>query len=388
MATTAMHRHLSILAFVASMGSMTACTKARHDEETSLVPTRVASAVAHEEPIVSLYQASGTIKGRSTTTMTSKTMGYVRKVFVRAGDKVTAGQPLAQLETNDVRASVARARAALEHAAAAKFEAESALDAVRANSKVARLVYEREATLLKSEAISPQQYDEAEARFHSTSAQELMAKARVRASESNVAEAKAAVAEAQAMLDYSSIVAPFGGRILERRIDPGALASPGAPLFVVAEEDNQRVEVSVEATRADSVREGDDVDVLVDTAPAPILGKVAEIVPNVDIASRAFTVKIDLPPNVGPLRSGTFARVGFRVGVRPRLVVPKTAVTSFGAVTRVFVMNESRARLRMVTVGESLGELTEVLSGLSPNELVILAPPSNLRDGALVEVRL
>jgi RND family efflux transporter MFP subunit len=292
------------------------------------------------------------------------------------------------LEVNDVRASFARSRAALDHAAASKLEAESALEAVLANGKVAKLVYERESSLMKSEAISPQQFDEAEARFRSSSAQELMARARVRALESSVDEAKAALAEAQAMLDYSNIVAPFDGRVLERRIDPGALASPGVPLFVVAEEDTQRVEVSVDATRADGVREGDEVDVSLDTISEPMLGKISEIVPNVEVSSRAFTVKIDLPKALGALRPGTFARVGFRVGTRTRLVVPKTAVTSFGAVTRVFVMNDARARMRMVTVGETHGAFTEVLSGLSPNERVILSPPSTLRDGALVEVRL
>ncbi|MGC4068841.1 MAG: efflux RND transporter periplasmic adaptor subunit [Polyangiaceae bacterium] len=383
-----MNRHFSILGLAAILGFAAACTKSNHDNEAPKTPTRVEAGLVQEAPIASVYHASGTVRGRNTTTITSKSMGYVRKVLVRAGDRVSLGQPLAQLEVNDVRASFAKSRAALDHAAASKLEAESALEAVLASGKVAKLVYERESSLMKSEAISPQQFDEAEARFRSSAAQELMARARVQALESNVAEAKAALAEAQAMLDYGNIVSPFEGRVVERRIDPGALAAPGVPLFVVAEENTQRVEVSVDATRADGVREGDEVDVSLDTIAEPMLGKVSEIVPSVDVSSRAFTVKIDLPKELGPMRPGTFARVGFRVGTRARLVVPKTAVTSFGAVTRVFVMNDARAQLRMITVGETHGAFTEVLSGLSPNERVITSPPSTLRDGALVEVRL
>lgn len=384
-----MHRTFAFKSLVTSLAAIAACSTPNHHRATEqLPPLRVSEAIVHEEPIAAVYTASGTVRGLSTTVVTSKTTGYVGKVAVRAGDIVTAGQLLAQLETKDVQATVARARAALEHAHASKLEAESSLEAVRANANVAKLVFDRESSLFRSEAISQQQFDEAEAKYRSTSAQQLMAQARVRAGDSGIAEAKAAVLEAQALIEYSRIVAPFSGRVIERHIDPGALAAPGVPLFVVADEEEQRVEVSVEATRADRVREGDSVNVEVDTVPRQLPGKIAEIVPNVDVASRAFIVKVDLPKEAGPLRPGTFARVGFHMGVERRLVVPKSAVTQFGAVTRVFVRNDSLVRLRMVSVGENYGNWTEVLSGLAADERVVVAPPANLRDGSAVEVQL
>jgi hypothetical protein len=113
---------------------------------------------------------------------------------------------------------------------------------------------------------------------------------------------------------------------------------------------------------------------------------VGEIVPSVDVASRAFLVKIDLPPDAGALRLGTFARVSFQVGTRPRLVVPTAALTSFGALDRVFVVDGAHARLRMVTRGETQEPWTEILSGLSESETVIAAPPADLRDGSPLAV--
>jgi RND family efflux transporter MFP subunit len=365
-----------------------ACAKPDAHAPAAAQPvTKVSVATAHPEPLVAIYRASGTVRGRNTTVLTSKVVGYVRAVRVRSGDTVTAGQTLLELEANDVRAGVARARALLDQSTEAKAEAENALQAARAAAKIAKSTYDRADELLKDDAIPRQQFDEAEARWQSAAAQERGAEARVRAVASRIAEAKAGVGEARATLDYADIVAPFSGRVLERRVDPGALAAPGTPLLVVADDGALRVEVPVEESRADSVHVGDEADIEVETTQRTFIGTVAEIVPSVDVASRAFLVKLDLPADAGALRSGSFARVSFHVGTRPRLVVPTTAVTVFGALDRVFVADGSHARLRMITVGEAQGPWTEVLSGVSAGERVLTTPPADLRDGAPIEER-
>lgn len=368
----------------------TAVACAKHDVHaptTDQPATHVSVTTAHVEPFVALYRASGTVRGHNTTVLTSKVMGYVRAVRVRSGDAIAAGQPLVELEANDVRAGVARARALLDQSTEAKTEAENAVQAARAATKIAKSSYERADKLLKDQAIPQQQFDEAEARWQGADAEERAAEARVRSLTSRIAEAKAGVGEARATLDYAGIVAPFAGRVPERRVDPGTLAIPGTPLLVVADEGTLRVEVPVEESRANSVSVGDEADIAVETSPRTFLGKVVEIVPNIDVASRAFLVKLDLPPDASALRSGSFARVSFHVGTRPRLAVPTTAVNVFGALDRVFVMDGARAKLRMVTLGEVQGSWTEVLSGLSAGERIVSAPPPDLRDGAKVEER-
>ncbi len=355
-------------------------------------PVAVQVRSVHVESLPLLHRASGTVRGRNTAVLTSKTTGYVRAVRVRSGDRVTSGQPLLELEANDVRASVARARAALDQSTESKAEAESGLEAARAAAKLAKSSYERATKLLDDKAIPQAQFDEAEARFHLTQAEEHMAEARLRSLGSRIEESKAALGEANATLGYAVIVAPFSGQVLERRVDPGVLASPGTPLLVVADEGALRVEAAVAESRAADVRLGDVADVEIEGLTQPLIGKVGEIVPSVDVASRAFLVKIDLPSEASALRPGTFARVGFRAGMRPRLVVPSTSLTSLGALDRVFVVDsaqgEPRARLRMITHGETQEGWTEVLSGLLPDERVVVAPPPGLRDGAKVEVGL
>lgn len=382
-----MRRPLILLGLPLTVEALAACAHEPRHPLPEDVPVMVTVATAHAEALPVEYRASGTVRGRNTVVLTSRTTGYVRGVRVRPGDRVTPGESLVQLEANDVRASVARARAGLGQSTETKSEAENALESASAAAKVARSTYDRAVSLLKDGAIPQQQYDEAEARWTGAVAQEHMARARIRSVSSSIDEAKASLGEAQATLGYADIVAPFAGRVLERRVDPGTLASPGMPLLVIADEETLRVEAAVEESHVYDVKIGDDASVEIATLPRALAGKIGEIVPSVDDSSRAFLVKIDLPADAGALRPGTFARVSFQMGTRPRLVVPTGALTSLGALDRVFVVDEGHARLRMVTRGDEQGPWTEILSGLSPAERIVAVPPPDLRDGAPVEVR-
>lgn len=348
-------------------------------------PVAVKLASAHEEKLDTLYRASGTVRGQTTAILTSKTTGYVRTVDVRPGDRVRAGQILAVLEADDSAASVRRARAGFDQSVESRAEAENGLRAAQAALRIAKSTHERVAALYATQAIPRQELDEAEARLRVAMAQEEMAQARLRGSSSRIDQAKAEVAEAQATLDYARIAAPFAGRIIERRIDPGNLASPGMPILVVEQEGKLRVEAPVEESRAASVALGDTAIVDIEALGHPVEGTVGEVVPTVDVASRAFLVKVDLrdpPERLAGLRPGMFARVDFRVGLRPRLVVPTTAITANGALDRVFAADGDRLRLRMVTLGESQGPWTEVLSGLGVGERIVATAAPAIRDGA------
>ena len=350
--------------------------------EQALAPIPVQLSTVHAEQLDSLYRTSGTVRGRTTAVLTSKTTGYVRTVDVRPGDRVQAGQVLAVLEANDSSASVRRARAGFDQSLESRSEAEHALGAAQAARSIAASTEARVAALYASRAIARQDYDEAEARLQGAVAEEEMARARVRASGSRIDQAKAELGEAQATLDYARISAPFSGQVTERRIDPGNLAAPGMPLLVLEQEGKLRIETAVEESRAASVALGAPVIVEIEALSRPVTGTVGEIVPTVDAATRAFLVKIDLATALADLRPGMFARVGFRAGSRARLVVPTTAITQRGALDRVFAADGDRVRLRMVTLGEQQGPWTEVLSGLGAGERVVTAPGAAVSDGA------
>ena len=367
------------------LAMLVACGTAEpHHEVPTGVPVAVTTASAHEATLPIIYRASGTVRGRTTVTVTSKTAGYVRAVHVAAGDHVTAGQALVELEANDVRAGVSRARAELDHAGEARAEAVSGVEAARVAAQLADTQRARVRTLFEGGAVPRQELDEVESKAQGAAAQRQMAEARLRAASSGIAISQAALAESQATLAYARVVAPFAGRVVERRVDPGTFASPGVALLVLDDEATLRVETAVEESRGAELVLG--APVTVEVNGATLAGTIGELSPAVDIASRAFVVKIDLR-DPSALRPGTFARVGFHVGTQARLVVPSAAITTIGALERVFVIDQGVAHLRMITAGESRDAQTEVLSGLSPAETVVAAPPPELRDGSRVEVR-
>lgn len=145
-----MRRSYAATALVFVLGACRA-TETHHPPPDAAVET-VRTAEAHEEELPLIHRTSGTVRGRNTTVVTSKTMGYVRDVRVRPGDLVKAGEPLVDLEANDVRASVARAHAALGQSNEAKAEAESALAASRAAARVAKTSFDRAGQLLADKA--------------------------------------------------------------------------------------------------------------------------------------------------------------------------------------------------------------------------------------------
>ena len=348
--------------------------------------TRVVIASAGRRAVERAYEASGTIRGRNTAVLTSKIVANVREVRVHAGDLVRAGQVLAVLDDSDTQAAVRRARAALEGANEARVEAENAVRAADAGARVASANHGRMERLLAQQAVTQQMYDEAEARQRSTLAERDAANARVRGTGARIEEARAAVAGAEAALGYSRIAAPFAGRVIDRRVDPGSQASPGMPLLVVEQEGALRVEAAVDESLASLIHLHDPAHVDLQAAGVRVDGQIAEIVPAVDPGSRAFLVKVELPADaLASLRPGMFARVRFPLGTEERLVVPTAAVLPAGQLDRVFVVEQGRARVRLVTVGQRAPDFAEMLSGIDPGENVVVAPPASLRDGDPVE---
>lgn len=353
---------------------------------TPAAPVQVKVEAVQRLPFPVGYRASGTVRGYATSTLTSKGTGHIKSVEVRSGDLVREGQLLLELEASDVRAGVARARAALSAAGAAKLEAESALQAAQVTARLAKTNHERTRQLFEQNVVARAQYDDTEAQLGSADAQQRMAQARVAAAEASIQQAAAALAETQALLGYTKLTAPFNGRVLERLVDPGTLASVGTPLLVVVDDGKMRVEASVPESAAADVKLGGNAGIELDESGAVVSGTIGEIVASVDPGSRGFLVKVDLPAGAPQLRSGAFARVTFPRESQQRLVVASAAISMLGSLERVFVVDAGRARLRMISSGERHGAWATVLSGLAEGERVVLLPSAELRDDSRVEV--
>jgi RND family efflux transporter MFP subunit len=189
------------------------------------------------------------------------------------------------------------------------------------------------------------------------------------------AQANAALAQARTLLGYTAIHAPFAGAVIEKKADPGALASPGMPLFTIEDTRSYRLEVTINEGDIHSVRAGQSASVSLEAlASAEITGRVQQIVPGADSASRSFLVKIQLPAD-GRLRSGLFGRARFPKGARQTLLIPRAAIVERGQLQGIYVIDANQmSQFRYVTLGATAGPQVEVLSGLQDGERIAAAP--------------
>jgi RND family efflux transporter MFP subunit len=329
---------------------------------------------AQERKVPDTFDSVGTVHAQQSAQVASQVTGYVVAVNVHEGNSVRQGQTLAIIDDVQLRSGVAQAQAADSAAAQELAAAESEF-------ALAKSTFERYQSLYEKRSLSPQEYDEVKTRLQS-------ATARRDAVRSSRAQAAAALQQSQTILDHTRIRAPFNGVVTARQADPGALATPGMVLLAVDAAGQYRLDSTIDESDLKYVRLGQITKVTVEALDAkPLDGKVTQIVPAVDPASRSFTVKVGLPANPA-LRSGLFGRAQFTRGEHLSLLVPQTAIVHRGQLHEVFVVGEDKvATLRYITLGTTSEDQVEVLSGLSPGEMLIAAPGDRDLGGKRIEAR-
>ncbi|MBI3693900.1 MAG: efflux RND transporter periplasmic adaptor subunit [Acidobacteria bacterium] len=362
---------------------LASCSKTETRATTPSAPVAVKVETVAAAELPGVYEVSGTVRARYTAAVAAKIVGTIREVRVQAGDRVKAGQILIVLDSRDLEANLRRAEAGLAEAQNAIPEAENAIAAARANLELAQVTHQRFQDLLAKKSVSQQEFDESAARLKGAEAALQISLSKRQQLDARHGQAEAEVAAARIAAGYGTLAAPFAGLVSERKADAGTLATPGAPLLVLEQEGPLRLEASVDESRLRLVRVGQTVPVTLEGLDRTVDGRVAEIAPAVDAATRSFLAKIDLPAVAG-LRVGMFGRAAFPAEKRSVLLAPAAAVVERGQIRSLYVVEGDTARLRFVTLGESRGDRREVLAGLDPGEQVILNPPAALEDGARV----
>ena len=345
-----------------AMGLISGCAKETHSEAAAPETVSNVSIVTSQKTSVPEWlDAVGTVRAAQMSAVSSQTMGNIVEMRGHEGDRVQASEVLARIDD-------AQPRAAVEQATAAMSAAEKEIAAAESDLALADTTLKRYQQLYDKKSVSPQEFDEVKARYQSAEARRDMAQAQK-------AQASAALTQAQTSLSYTNVRAPFAGVITEKKADTGAFASPGMPIFTIEDTRNYRLEATVDESDIGSVRMGQNATVTVDSlGPAEISGKVVEIVPAADPASRSFLVKLALPADAR-LRSGLFGRAEFQRGERSALLIPAEAVIQRGQLQGVYVLDANQiAELRYITVGRREGDQVEVLSGLQDGEKLVAAP--------------
>jgi len=281
----------------------------------------------------------GTVISRNRAGIESKLQARVERINVALGSRVNAGDPLAELDIREYRARVDQAQAIFEQSAQdfGRFEA-----------------------LFAQKAITQQEFEAAKARKSA---------------------AEAALIESQTYLSYARITAPFAGVITEQMIEPGDFVVPGKALFTLEKERPLRFQVSLPESKQGQISVGDSVAIGIPSIGAKLKGRIEEFSPGTDPVSRTFIAKIGLPDFAG-LHPGQFGRLHLSSPGDATLQIPRSALVKRGQLDLVYVINqENRAMLRLVRIGREYPDRTEILSGLSENERVVISGQANLSDG-------
>jgi len=362
---------------------------------------------ARSSPVEEGYEAVGTVRSKTTSVLSSKTVGNILAVHVREGDRVQTGQLLIEIDDRDARAQLQKAHAGLREVQEAQEEvdqniraAESARDAAEAGNALALATFNRYQALLEEKSVSRQEFDEAEAKHKIAEAelqragrmlQALMAKKyQVQA---KMDQMKADIASAQVYMGYSRILSPMNGIVISKQAEIGLLASPGVPLLTLEDSLRYRLEVSVEDSMIKRVRLAMPVRVVIDAlGPQEFSSRVAEIVPASDPGSRSSTVKIDLSEEKGKsgnppgLRSGLYGRARFSVGQRQAIQVPQKAILQKGQLVGVFMVDPSNTvHLRLIKTGKPYGDRVEVLAGIEDGDRIIVEGLEKAKEGDRVQ---
>ena len=327
---------------------------------------------AQQATVPDYVEAPGTVHAAQSAQLSSQVMGTVTRVNVHEGDTVRRGQVLVSIDA-------AQSKAAYQGASAGLQASRQAMAAADADYALAESTMKRYQMLYDRKSVSPQEFDEVKTKL-------AAAQARRDAAAAGSLQAEATVSEANTAVGYASLRAPFDGLIIAKFADAGAMAAPGVPLLTLEDPSRFRLEATVDESQIGAVRLGPPVPVVIDSlGNRTLTGKVVQIVPAADPASRSFTVKIELPSN-SQVRSGLFGRARFPRGERQSILVPQTALLHRGQLDAVYLLGpDNIASLRYVTLGKPAADSVEILSGIASGDRIVLQPADRGLAGKRIE---
>jgi len=289
----------------------------------------------------------GTIRAVRETTIGSKLLARVIEVQLKAGQNVREGDLLVRLDDADLQAKLKQAHAAVTSAEATHAQA------LRDEK--------RYSDLLKSNAVSRQDC-------------EKMATA-VRTSEAELHRAEQVVNELQATLEWATVRSPMDGIVIDKKVDAGDLVRPGQVLATLFDPKRMQLVASVRESLTGRLALGQSIGVEIEGIKNHCTGTISEIVPEAQVASRAFQVKVTGPCPAG-VYPGMFGRLLIPLDEEPVLILPRQALRTVGQLELVDAVERGRASRRTVRTGRVFADVVEVLSGLQEGEQVVLAAES------------
>jgi RND family efflux transporter MFP subunit len=327
---------------------------------TEAPPPPVHAATIEPESVTPVSTSTAEILANRQSNMRSETAGRVVDVLVEAGDRVKEGQILLRLD-------VGRPASAAQAANAAVAQSEARLNqAQREQARTEKLV--------QTGGLPEQRLDDAEDAVRLASAARDAARAEARLARRGLTEAV--------------VRAPFGGTVVERRVELGEYLAPGSPLLTLADTSLLKARVLLDPREAIDIKVGSKALISVYARPGEVFGgKVVRVGEVIDPRTRRLPVEVELDDHGGRLRPGLVARFSVETGDPKAVIrVPLEGVFERFGSQHVYVIADGIAQRRSIVLGTVGAGFAEVAEGIEPGETVVTKGVTRVVDGSRVQV--
>jgi RND family efflux transporter MFP subunit len=334
----------------------------------------------------------GNIQAVTEAPVLARATGYIRKRNVDIGDRVAAGQVLAEIEAPELMQQIKQAQATIDQANQTVQQAEAALQQGRANMNLARVTRDRYQTLYEQKVVSRQDIDNYSAQYEAQQANVQALEKAIGAARSNAAAAEANLARLNDLVGYQMVRAPFAGVITLRNVDSGVLVNEGSTLlFRIAQTDRLRTYVNVPQADADSVRVGQQATLVIPDLPGrKFTGTVTRTANALDPSTRTLLAEVQVANAGRVLLPGMYTQVDLAVPRKdPPLVIPADTLVVRSDGPQVAVIGaDGGVHYTRVQLGRDMGDRLEVLGGVEEGQQLAVNPSDVVREGVKVKAVL
>jgi RND family efflux transporter MFP subunit len=332
--------------------------------------------------------------------VSSEVAGVVRKVLVELGHEVGVGQVVVALDPREIDLALQRARSQLR-----QTEAQLGIDGVRvkeplpeeqissvrmaiANRDDAMAQLRRAQRLKAQNLLSQADLDTAETKVKVTEANYQSAIETMQSLKATLQERRQAVELAEKKLNDTEIRASVAGQVAERLVQQGEYIRENTPVVTIVQMNPLKVKTAIQERYASLVRPGLPVEFSVESAPGQkFIGKVSNVSPSVDQATRTFPVEILVDNSDRRLKPGFFAKgLIFTHRDENVMAIPEDAISTLAGVSNVYVIENGKARQQMVTLGPRVGDLIELMGGLKGDEILAASNLTLLATGVSIKI--
>jgi RND family efflux transporter MFP subunit len=364
----------------------TALAKEAKEETVALPPVNVV--IVDQASGKSQLVLPGNIQAVTEAPVLARASGYIKTRYVDIGDRVKAGQLLAEVEAPEMEQQVQQAKASVDQTKSALEQADANLQQGKTNTDMARLTWERYNALIAKGAVARQDVDTYKAQYDASAENMQALDKAVNVARNNISVAQANLGRLTEMQGYLKVRAPFAGVITLRNVDTGALVADGTTLlFRIAQTDRLRTYVNVPQADSTSVRVGQTAELKIPDLPLKTFkGTVTRTANALDPATRTLLAEVQVPNEGGLLLPGMYSEVNFTTPrMEPPMMVRADAlvVRADGAHVAV-VGDDDVVHFQSVQVGRDYGDQLEILGGLAKGQRVVVSPGDVVRENAKV----